>query len=562
MDSRIQEIPLKMVGSSTFGRYPKINKEQTWNMIISDDALVDYAGFKAQLDTNTNGKGRGEFTSVRANRTYCCIGNGIYSVDSSNNLTRIATIQTSSGDVFFAENEKKDIAICDKLNIYIYNYGNNTFVIAEESNGVPLDFRPGYVSYQNGSFVSVALSTNDSDAAQWRLGSLSNANYFPSDSDSIGPFQTKGDMPLAAFPIPGGGNVLIVIGSTSAEIWYNVANSALFRYQRSTNSSFDYGMLNSSTLDFGDTFAIWIGRNEKSSPVVMISEGGNPKSISTDGIDYKLATLKNPSKCFGFLWQQDGHWIYQFAFYDPQDNISFIYDLKTKKFFNVSDENLNFHPIKKIARLGTSYFGISFNDEKIYNVGSQYTTYDYGDFEKEIPRIRIPEFIRKPNSESGIVRYLSFPIEMGISHRYNSVYRVVVQNGGEGYTEATVRFIQDSGFNAKATATIVDGVITAIEIVNPGQNYLDTPIIIIDGDGEGAEAIAVLNNISPRADLSISNDGAVTFSNSVGMFLNPLAKRKNKFIYYQLGWTNEFVPQIRFWSFDRFVVKDGVVGMT
>lgn len=562
MQSRIEEIPLKMVGSTTFGRYPKINAEQTFNMIISDDGLVDYAGFKAVIFTGINGKGRGEFTSVRSGKSFACIGNGIFTFDQNNNYTRIATIPTSSGDVFFAENEKKDIAICDKLNIYIYNYGNNTFVKASESDSEPLDFRPGYVSYQNGRFVTVALKTNDSDVAQWRLGSLVTAAYFPADSQSIGFFQTKGDMPVAIFPIPSGGNLLIVMGSIGAELWYNVASSALFPYQRSTNSSFDYGLLNSSTLDFGDTFAVWLGYNEKAAPVLMYSDGGNPQAISTDGIDFKMASLVNPKKCFGFLFRQDGHWIYQFTFYDPADNFSYIYDFKTKKFFTVCDENMNYHPAKKASYLNNTYYFVSFNDNKIYEFGSQYTTYDYGNGKvKEIPRIRIPPFIRKKTSEPGLVRYLSFPMEMGVSHRYNSINRIVVLDGGEGYTQATITFSEGDGFNAEAEAVIEDGVITAINITNPGQQYLDNPMVTIEGDGEGAEAVAVIDNIAPRVDLSISNDGAQTFSNNVGMFLHPLARRKNKFIYYQLGWTNEFVPQFRFWSFDRFVIGDGVVGM-
>jgi hypothetical protein len=561
MQSRIKEIPIKMVGGSTFGRYPKINIEQTYNMIVSDDALVDYGGFKAIINTGINGKGRGEFTSLRAEKAYACVGNGIFSIDANNNYTRIATISTSNGDVFFAENEKKEIAICDKLNIYIYNYGNNTFQIASESNGVPLDFRPGYVTYQNGRFITVALSTNDSDVAQWRLGSLTNSVYFPSDSQSIGLFQSKGDMPVAAFPIPGGGNVLIVMGSTSGEIYYNVASSALFPYQRSTNSSFDYGLLNASTLDFGDNFAVWLGYNEKSAPVVMFSDGKNPQSISTDGIDYKMASLVNPKKCFGFLLKQDGHWIYQFTFYDPADNFSMIYDFKSKKFSNVSDENLNYHPAKKASYLNNQYYFVSFNDNKIYQFGSQYTTYDYGTKNKEIPRIRITPYVRDSKTNQFICRYVSFPMEMGLSHRYNSVYRIIVINGGSNYTEASVQFVCDSGYNAKAEAVIVDGVITEINITNHGQNYLSTPIIIINGDGEGAEAIAVLDNIAPRVDLSVSNDGGQTFSSSVGMFMHELAKRKNKFIYYQLGWSNEMVFQFRFWSFDRFVIRDGIAGI-
>ncbi len=39
------QMPLDIVGSTKFGRYPKISVEQTWNMIISDGFLVPFAGY-------------------------------------------------------------------------------------------------------------------------------------------------------------------------------------------------------------------------------------------------------------------------------------------------------------------------------------------------------------------------------------------------------------------------------------------------------------------------------------------------------------------------------------
>ena len=42
----IYEVPLGMVGGNTYGRYNKISSAQTWNMMISDGFLVDYAGFQ------------------------------------------------------------------------------------------------------------------------------------------------------------------------------------------------------------------------------------------------------------------------------------------------------------------------------------------------------------------------------------------------------------------------------------------------------------------------------------------------------------------------------------
>ncbi len=41
-----EEIPVKIVGSSIFGRYPFISAERTYNMFISDEALVNFASYE------------------------------------------------------------------------------------------------------------------------------------------------------------------------------------------------------------------------------------------------------------------------------------------------------------------------------------------------------------------------------------------------------------------------------------------------------------------------------------------------------------------------------------
>jgi hypothetical protein len=114
-----QELPLKMVGGSNFGRYPKISAERTFNFIISDNFMVPSAGYKKVATIIDNAQGRGIYGSSRFNHLVAVIDDGFYIINSSLNPSRVATIHTSTGDVFIAENEKKEIAICDKKDIWI-----------------------------------------------------------------------------------------------------------------------------------------------------------------------------------------------------------------------------------------------------------------------------------------------------------------------------------------------------------------------------------------------------------------------------------------------------------
>ncbi len=96
-------VPFNMVGSTVFGRYNKISSEQTYNMIISDDWMVPYAGYQAVLTLSTTGKGRGIFNSSRSNRIIAVAGIQVFSIAPIGIFpfvaeTQIGTIGTLVGD--------------------------------------------------------------------------------------------------------------------------------------------------------------------------------------------------------------------------------------------------------------------------------------------------------------------------------------------------------------------------------------------------------------------------------------------------------------------------------
>jgi hypothetical protein len=464
-----QEMPVNVVGSTIFGRYPKISDEQTFNMIISDEWLVPYAGYRKVKTINDQGSGRAIYHSSKFQHLVMVIDNGIYIVNKNIQVSRVGSIDTYTGDVFIAENTNNQIAICDKQNIYIYDYVANSVTKVVFSPGDT--FAPGSLTFQDGYFISPDLNKS-----QWRLSALNNGLSWPTASNNIGTFQTKGDNPVAAISVPGKGGNVFIMGSSVTELWNDVG-AALFPYKRTTGFNIDYGCLSPSTIAAGDNFVIWLGINEKSGPVIMYSTGGNIEQISTDGINFRLAQLVNPSNSYGFLFKQDGHLFYQFTFADKADNATFTYDFNTKKFFSLCDKNMNLHIAKRIAAFNNTSYFVSFVDGNLYELNSTYTTYD-GD---EFPRIRVCGSTRAKNNQQFIAQNVSLVLEEGEDH------------------------------------------------------------------------------VDSRVDISLSRDGAQVFGNYVGMTLNKLAYRKNKFIAHRLGSANEIIPQFRFYGTGRFVASNGVM---
>lgn len=496
----MKPIELDLVGSSTFGRDPKISSRRTFNMIIADDWFTDYAGYKNVLNISRAGTGRGIFTSVRSNKMIVVVNNKVYAVtiygsflsdQKLYNSSFIGNIDSYSGDVFIDENNTNQIAICDQANIYIYNTSTGNFQKAV----LPEGFIPGYVTYQDGRFI-----TPDKVSASWALSQVGDGlNWFwgASGEPVLGAIQTKPDLGVATLRVPGRGNLLYVMGSTVTELWTDVGG-ATFPYQRNSSLNFDYGCINAATLASSDEVVAWLGINEKSGPVIMYTTGGDVQQISTDGINFKFEQLKNPANSSAFFVKLSGHLIYQLTFYDKDDNYTVAYDFTTKQFFDVTDENMNFHIARRVAFFNDDYYFVSFSDGNLYQFTPNLTTYDYGFFEDEsekvyeIPRIRVCGNIRPPNA-----------------------FRFAINN---------VTFILEQGNDVTHT-------------INNDPNY------------------------NPRIGLSISKNGGISFSSYVSRPIYTVGNRMNRLNWWNLGVANDLVLQFRFWGRGPWKATNGLVNI-
>lgn len=529
----IQQIPLNMVGGNHFGRYNKISAEQTFNFIVSDGALVPYAGYANVLTQSPNVPGRAIYQSQTANSIFAVWGAGFYQLrqmrTSDNYPVFTAEFQGAllsyTGDVYISENNNSEIAITDLVNLYVYNYSTDTFMISTTSSSPgPNQFTvpftaPGYISFQNGRLILA-----DTDTNFWYLSALNMATVWSNSAAFVGTLQTKPDTVQAAIPMPSGGNELLVFGHNVVELWQDIG-AATFPYQRSSTVNIDYGCLNASSIAGLDNYVVWLAANEQSGATLMVFNGQHADSITTDGMDFKLADLTNPTNCTGFLFRQDGHLVYQFTF--PDDNLSYIYDFETKLFFTVTDENLNYHPARNVVFFNNFYYFVSLNGGNLYEFGTQYTHFQYSSTNiKEIPRIRITPPVRLPTQRNFIIKSVGFTIENG---QRNTIIPAV---------PAPINLAAENG----VLLTGEDGI----------QLILNQPGINPDGVKIASEAV----------DISISRDGAENFGSHWRLNMNPSGVRRSRFLWQRLGQANDATFQFQFWGFGRFVVVDtGLVEM-
>lgn len=509
-----QRLPLQTVGSSSFGRYPKISVEKTMNMFESDGALVSYAGYKVAIPPSGLGdalEGRAIFSSTKFNRLVVVEGTGVYLVDvrysqqydevTIYTVDRIGVLSSSSGVVYIAENNKPQIAISDGSNLYVYDPSKTG--VDPKFKKILLDFTPGYLTFHSTYFILAA--TNQT----WRL-SMSNEGYsfagnpgdtaWPNVKQKVGAMQTKPDNVQAVVRFPSKGNLILVMGSVSTESWFNTG-AQIFPYQRNSQSNIDYGCLQPATVAAMDEIVVWLGKNESSGPIILATSGGAPDKLSSDGIDYLFSKLQAPQDSRAFLFRQDGHLFYHINFYT--DNISLFYDFNTQKFYNASDHAGNYFIASQVAFYGNQYYFITKNNGALFALDTTITTYDDVQSQKTvpsvIPRYRICQNIRDVTQDYKIVNDVGFTIESG-----ETKYVQQIANG------------EDTGF----------------------------------GDLS-----------KPRVDFSISIDGGASFGTVSGQYLRPIGKRKNKLQFWCGFAANDFVAKFEVWSYGRVVIFPGEVNV-
>lgn len=550
-----KEVPLNIVGSSTFGRYPVISIEKTYNMFESDSWLVPYAGYKLGIPSSALGgstEGRGLHTSSKLNRLIGVFGRNVYLINivfnqSTQQVTYqvipIGTLQTSTGTVYIAENNKPQICISDGISIYIYDP-----TLSPTFQAITTNFIPGQVDFHDTYFICAAKADgfyNPPANNTWRLSASNDGTSWPDDAAHIGLLQTKPDNVQAVIRVPSKGNMVFVFGMTVVEPWFDVGYQ-LFPYQRNTSQNIDYGCLNPATIARLDELVVWLGINESTGPVILYSQGGMPEKVSTDGIDFLLSSLQTPSDSQGFLFRQDGHILYHINFYS--DNLSLFIDFRpdgTHKIYHASDENLNYFIGSSVAFINNQYYFISKNNGNLYIFDTLFTTYDG----KTIPRIRTCKNIRNIKQEAFITNDVGFTIESG-----NTDYEIqdlgqiylITQDGKFIITQGAPIFIQTQ-----------DG--KYIQLQN-GNLLVSQQVDTTDFDYLISEQHDIEYTL-PRVDLSISIDGGQHFSSYDSQYLPPIGQRANKLMWWQIGWSNDLVCQFRFYGLGRFVATDGVANI-
>lgn len=540
-----ENIPIEIVGSSTFGRYPKQSSAMTQNMFISDDWLINFSGYKKTLAPLEASRGRGLFHSIRGNILIAVYGSGVYRIDSNFNQILIGHLATESGEVFMDENLNNQIAIVDGLNLYITNHTLPPNLTVQSGGPLGSNLIPNYVKFHD-TFFLIGNANTTNNGAQWYAYSYATDTTVTATTQLA--LQTKPDYAIAVIPIPSQANNVLVMGKSVCEIHTNIGG--IQNYRRNSTVNVDFGCLSVATIASSDKFIVWLGSNQNNEPVIMVYNGQSASNISTDGINYVLAKLRFPEQSTAFFYKQDGHLFYQLTFYNRADNLTLMYDFNTEKFYHLTDQDENYHPAIDAVYFNLRTYFLSLNNGALYLTSTELYSYDENlvgvnsnqydpSLVHDIPRTRICESVRREDSARFIANSFVFTMNQGDDPKVTGL------SIASAYPNA---IITEDSFAPPNVDVVTENGITIVAEQNTGipsdiQPYLIPTDLVY----------------RPRVDMTISKDSGITFGSTVSRNLNPIGKRENIITFGNLGRANDLTIKLRFWGIGNFVIANGVL---
>jgi hypothetical protein len=229
------------------------------------------------------------------------------------------------------------------------------------------------------------------------------------------------------------------MGGNVVESWNDVG-ATLFPYRKTTTFNIDYGCVNQSTIADADKFIVWLGTNEKSSPVILVSDGGPAQQISSDGINLELANATDIEDSYGFLWKSDGHLFYQLTL--RSDKVTYLYDFNTQKNYFLTDEKFQNHIAKRITFFAGDYYFISFIDGNLYRLDSNLSTYDG----KVIPKMIITNTVRLPSNRPFIADSVNFRVMQGDDTTIDRIDIALSYDGGRTFSNNVGKELNSIGY--------------------------------------------------------------------------------------------------------------------
>ncbi len=296
---------------------------------------------------------------------YIVAGAKLYSVNSSNTVTTLGSLGTSTGLVGMSDNAVQ-LLIVDGVAGYCYTIVTGSYAQAA------LNTAGAFAAITDGNFPNGATTTAFFDGRNIveRAGTR---QYYCSqsydvtgwtNSASLPTYATKDNYSDTLLTVDVLNGTLILSGGSSLEFWQDVGSSPLpFARVNGATQTVGLAAVNSRAA-FNNTLA-FLGKSKQGGVQVFTLNGYTPTRISTSDIEDLVSSFSTYSDAIALTYTSHGHPMYQLTF--PTANRTLVYDGLTG-FWNEAQTGLallNRH----FGNIGVVFNGINYlNDSTTGNV--------------------------------------------------------------------------------------------------------------------------------------------------------------------------------------------------
>lgn len=325
------------------------------------------------------------------------IANHVYRLSPAFVLTQVGTIDSNSGAVYIDDNGIEAVIATGnsgyKLNLVTNGFSQIVDAAFYGSNSV--DFLLGY-----GIFVR----------PQSNIFYITGANTITFDPLDFASAESNAE-PIVAFIVSH--DDIIFFKETVTEIWRS-SGGADFPFARDTNASIEQGCAAQNSVATMDNTVFWLGKNTDGGGIVWKLNGYTPQRVSTDAIEYDIASYATISDAIAYSYQQEGHSFYVLTF--PSANTTWVYDAATnlwhqRAYLDPATGTLGRHRSNCHMFYGGKHIVGDYKDGRLYSFDLDYYMDGASD---PMPSIRAASHIYEQDYGWIIHNRLQIDIEAGV----------------------------------------------------------------------------------------------------------------------------------------------------
>lgn len=258
-----------------------------------------------------SGAVRGMHAPTTSGAGIIVVGSTVYRLSAAFVLTAIGTVDLLTTPVKIDDNGIQAVIVT----------GPNGYVVDLAANTVTEIVDPAFYGADTVDFLNTYAIFNRPGTNQFYI---SGSNEITFDALDFASCESNYE-PIVNFIV--NHDELIFFKQSVTEIWRASGNPD-FPFARDTNASIEHGCAARDSVAALDNTVFWLGQNAEGGGIVWRMNGYTPMRVSTDAIEFAIASYATMADAVAYAYQQEGHTFYVLTF--PTGNATWVYDVATQ----------------------------------------------------------------------------------------------------------------------------------------------------------------------------------------------------------------------------------------